>query len=283
MARFSNTARRSLLALMTLSCCLSAANAETYRVRAGDTLDSIAKRQGTTVATLRALNPRIGDPRFLQAGQVITVKSLPKQASVASIPAAPKSYTVRAGDTLTRIASRNGLNLEALRAANPALRAPYTLKVGQVVNLPTSNRVAASGAGKVNTVSTASTNWLWPLQGPITSGFGYREFTVFGNHVHEGVDIAATPGSPIRAARGGTVVEARFDMRNGWGGTVVLDHGNGWTSRYSHASALLVQPGQAVAPGQVIARVGSTGISTGPHLDFRIFYQGKALDPTTFR
>lgn len=283
MARFSNAARRGLIALLTLSCCLSAANAETYRVRAGDTLDSIAKRQGTTVTALRALNPKLGDPRRLQAGQVITVKGAAKQPSVKAIPATPKTYTVRAGDTLTRIASRGGFNLDALRASNPGLRAPYTLKVGQVLNLPSSNRVVAAGKGQVSAVSTGGAGWLWPLQGPITSGFGYREFKVFGSNLHEGVDIAATPGSPIRAARGGVVVEARFDFRNGWGGTVVLDHGNGWTTRYSHASALLVRSGQNVAAGQIVARVGSTGISTGPHLDFRIYYQGKALNPMNFR
>jgi len=96
---------------------------------------------------------------------------------------------------------------------------------------------------------------------------------------HLSIDLAAPTGTPIRAARAGMVTQSYFDNQSGWGLTILVDHGDGMQTRYSHNSANLVRGGQRVEAGQVIARVGSTGNSTGPHLDYRVTMGGQPINP----
>lgn len=119
----------------------------------------------------------------------------------------------------------------------------------------------------------------WPLQGKITSVFGMRTnpITRKGKEMHEGLDIAARVGTPVKAAGQGKVVFA--GIRSGWGRVIVIDHGNGYETQYSHNSSLLVKAGEQVSKGQTIARVGNSGRSTGSHLDFRIKEKGQFIDP----
>lgn len=120
--------------------------------------------------------------------------------------------------------------------------------------------------------------FIRPVSGGITSGFGMRFHPILHRYrMHTGVDFAASSGTPIRAAAGGEVVMASY-MR-GYGNTVVIDHGGGVTTLYAHCSALLVREGQTVRQGQVIARVGSTGLSTGPHLHFEVRQNGTPVNP----
>jgi murein DD-endopeptidase MepM/ murein hydrolase activator NlpD len=116
---------------------------------------------------------------------------------------------------------------------------------------------------------------LWPASGDLSSLFGLR-----WNAHHRGVDIAALSGSPIFAARSGRVVLAGW--YGGYGLTVILDHGGGLQTLYAHASAVLVRPGQQVRAGQLIARVGSTGVSTGPHLHFEFRIHGRPVNPLRY-
>lgn len=111
----------------------------------------------------------------------------------------------------------------------------------------------------------------------------------FGNRVdpfnrrlafHSGQDFSAPTGSPIHAAAGGRVIVA--DRNPSYGNRVEIDHGNGLVTRYAHASKLLVKVGDVVLPGQEIAKVGSTGRSTGPHLHFEVLYHGEFVDPQNF-
>ncbi|MBB6096854.1 murein DD-endopeptidase MepM/ murein hydrolase activator NlpD [Deinobacterium chartae] len=194
-------------------------------------------------------------------------------------------HTVTRGETLFSIAQAHGMTLHALRGMNPQIKNPDRVQVGTVINLPGSGkRAAAASTPKVQPASlrAAISRWFWPLAGHITSGFGWRAMKVAGTHQHNGIDIAAPRGAQVRAARGGRVVLAGWD-RTGFGQSVLIDHGAGWRTRYSHNSALLVRAGQRVEAGQVIARVGSTGISTGNHLDFRVYRNGKPIDPMTIR
>jgi murein DD-endopeptidase MepM/ murein hydrolase activator NlpD len=98
--------------------------------------------------------------------------------------------------------------------------------------------------------------------------------------MHEGIDIAAGLGTPIRAAAAGTVIHAGW--LGGYGNLVVLDHGDGLATAYAHASAILVGVGQSVAQGQTLSLVGSTGNSTGPHLHFEVRVNGSAVDPLLY-
>jgi murein DD-endopeptidase MepM/ murein hydrolase activator NlpD len=117
-----------------------------------------------------------------------------------------------------------------------------------------------------------------PLRGAVTSAFGARTDPFTGDPaLHRGVDLGAPEGTPIRAPAAGVVKSA--GARGGYGNAVELDHGGGLVTVYGHASELLVAPGEQVAAGQEIARVGSTGRATGPHLHFEVRVGGRAVDP----
>lgn len=122
---------------------------------------------------------------------------------------------------------------------------------------------------------------LWPADGRISSPFGYRNDPIYSiEKKHEGIDIAAPHGADIRASANGKVI---FSGTNGnYGKCIILNHNNGITTLYAHASSLLVKEGQTVKKGDIIAKVGSTGKSTGPHLHFEVRINGKPDDPTKY-
>jgi murein DD-endopeptidase MepM/ murein hydrolase activator NlpD len=117
-----------------------------------------------------------------------------------------------------------------------------------------------------------------PIQGRLSSPYGYRIHPVYGvRKLHTGVDLSASSGTPIHAAGDGAVV---FSGRwGGYGNCVILDHGGGTATLYGHCSRLAVSAGQSVTQGQTIAYVGSTGLSTGPHLHFEVRRDGHPVDP----
>jgi murein DD-endopeptidase MepM/ murein hydrolase activator NlpD len=137
---------------------------------------------------------------------------------------------------------------------------------------------ALPSAAAVGTTRTAAMDLL-PVAGRVTSRFGLRLDPLSGApEQHAGVDVGAPEGSAIRAPMAGVVRSA--GPRGGYGNAVEIDHGNGVTTLYGHASELLVQPGQLVHAGEEIARVGSTGRSTGAHLHFEVRVGGRAVDPS---
>ncbi|WP_121967939.1 M23 family metallopeptidase [Leptolyngbya sp. BC1307] len=120
-----------------------------------------------------------------------------------------------------------------------------------------------------------------PSLGPITSQFGRRFHPVLGySRFHAGTDFGAAHGTPILAAESGVVIFAGW--YGGYGNAVIIDHGAGVTTLYGHASRLNVQEGEAVKQGDAIAAVGTTGLSTGPHLHFEVRHNGEPTDPMAF-
>ncbi|NJM65223.1 MAG: peptidoglycan DD-metalloendopeptidase family protein [Acaryochloris sp. RU_4_1] len=120
-----------------------------------------------------------------------------------------------------------------------------------------------------------------PVNGPITSNFGYRQHPILGSsRFHAGTDFGVPQGTPILAADSGTVIVAEW--YGGYGNAVIIDHGNGLTTLYGHCSELYVSVGQGVQRGQTIAAVGSTGLSTGPHLHFEVRQQGEPVEPLAY-
>ena len=118
----------------------------------------------------------------------------------------------------------------------------------------------------------------WPVNGPITSPFGYRNDPVLGgNRLHAGVDIGASSGTPIKAAGDGVVIMAGWN--GGYGNFTLIDHGGGLATGYGHQSSIGVRVGQHVSTGEVIGNVGSTGASTGPHLHWEVRVNGTPVDP----
>lgn len=118
-------------------------------------------------------------------------------------------------------------------------------------------------------------NFLPPVRGKITSGFGYRELH---QRFHKGIDISLCVGDTIVAALTGQVERVGYE-RGGYGRFVIIKNTDGIETRYAHLQACLVSPGQAVTAGQPIALGGNTGNSTGPHLHFEVRYLGRSLDP----
>jgi murein DD-endopeptidase MepM/ murein hydrolase activator NlpD len=117
---------------------------------------------------------------------------------------------------------------------------------------------------------------VWPVRGKVSSGYGLRG-TGLRKRMHQGIDIPVPMGTPIQAASAGTVAEAR--VYNGYGQTVILDHGKGMRTLYAHCSELAVKRGERVEQGQVIAYAGSTGRATTSHLHFGVMMEGAFQDP----
>jgi len=223
-----------------------------YTVREGDTLWDLALAHGTDVETLQRIND-ISHPGALRVGQTIKILTVPGTI-----------HEVRSGDSLWRIARMYQVDEEEIIEAN-GLDDPSRLQVGQELIVP--------GAKVAATAAVSSRGELdWPLRGRITSSFGMR-----WGRMHYGLDIAASHGTTVRAAASGEVIYSGW--KGGYGNTVMIDHGNGLVTLYAHNSTLLVRVGQRVSAGQAIARVGSTGRSTGPHLHFEVRIDGKPQDP----
>lgn len=130
-------------------------------------------------------------------------------------------------------------------------------------------------------VQSASTPMQWPLAGTVTSPFGERKDPMGpGRDFHPGIDIAADQGTPIAAAASGRVISTGPD--GGYGNLIVLDNGNGVTTRYAHCSQIFARVGDTVAAGQTIGAVGSTGHSTGPHLHFEVRVGDTPVDPQQY-
>ncbi len=137
-------------------------------------------------------------------------------------------------------------------------------------------RIAAS-----QQVALGSGQMAFPAAGRITSSFGWRVHPILGSRrFHSGIDFGASQGTPIRAADAGRVLFAGW--YGGYGRAVIINHGNGVTTLYGHASRVYVSEGDTVQRGQVIAAVGSTGLSTGPHLHFEVRRDGSPVNPAAY-
>jgi murein DD-endopeptidase MepM/ murein hydrolase activator NlpD len=154
----------------------------------------------------------------------------------------------------------NEEDLEAMQAASAEIAAQLAASAG-----------ASEGGGGGGGGAPSASGFIWPVSGPVTSGYGWR-----WGRMHEGIDIGAPCGTPIRAAASGTIVYAGW--MDGYGNIVIIDHGGGIGTAYGHQSAIYVGGG-SVSQGQTIGAVGSTGHSTGCHLHFEVRVNGTPVDP----
>lgn len=142
---------------------------------------------------------------------------------------------------------------------------------------------AAAGGGSTAPApgSSSVSGFQWPVNGGVSSGFGYRVHPIYGTRrLHAGLDISGGSGTPIAAAKSGTVLSAGW--RGGYGNAVVISHGGGITTLYAHQSRMNVSSGQQVGRGDIVGWVGSTGASTGPHLHFEVRVNGSAVNPRPY-
>lgn len=190
----------------------------------------------------------------------------PRAVESAGAPAA-RSASASPLDSEEGIAERLGRRIDGLAQRLAAQEDDYTLV----------EEVLSRQSGRQAGLPTAP-----PVDYPyLSSSFGWRRSPVSGRHaMHEGLDFVAPKGTAIRAASGGIVVRA--GPVPGYGRMVEIDHGNGLRTRYAHASRVLVRAGDVVRQGDLIARVGSTGRSTGAHLHFEVRMADYPLDPSLF-
>jgi murein DD-endopeptidase MepM/ murein hydrolase activator NlpD len=246
----------------------------TYTVQPNDTLYGISEAFGLQVETLMWANPEVEqDPDLLGVGQLLNI-----------LPVDGIYYTVKAKDTIEALAKTYKTTADKITGFEfNQLSPPYTLTVGQKLilvggtkPLPPKPRPIYYPLQIVGTppkgAPVGSGRFMWPVRGYWSRGFTYY---------HLGVDIANNTGTPVYAADDGYVMLAGLDTW-GYGLQIVLNHGNGYKTRYAHLSKILVKGGQIVKRGEKIGLVGSTGRSTGPHLHFEVIKNDVRVDPVLY-
>ena len=204
-------------------------------------------------------------------------------ASCANVGNSGFYVKLRSTDTLASLSKRYKIPREAILSAN----SDKDLRAGNYFFIPQNRGILGrhtiqnimGGRSPANfspDISKSAFIWPVPTVSRISSQYGMR-----WGRVHEGIDIPATRGTRIVSTADGLVVYAGSDL-GGYGNIVVIGHANGYFSVYAHTHRFFVFKGQRVMKGQVIAQVGSTGRSTGPHLHFEIRYGGKSYNPMHF-
>lgn len=257
-----------------------------YTVVSGDTFNGIAYDNDMSMADLKALNPDM-DPDRLYIGDQLSVKETIPLLSVRtvnmeqyleSIPCPVEEVKDNSIYIGTSKITKQGVEGEAdvtakvsyLNGREVAREVIETV----VLQEPTTTVKSIGTLERPKTASYGS--FIWPTSGRISSYFGGRTLNGSYNY-HSGLDIAANYGTNIVAADGGTVSFSGW--KNSYGNIVIITHDNGTQTYYAHCSSLLVSAGQKVYRGQTIAKVGSTGNSTGNHLHFEVRIGGKAVNP----
>lgn len=263
----------------------------TYEVKSGDTWSEIANSHGLTSAELLALNPGY-DINKLSIGEVLTLSAsvpyltmtvLEQERYLDAIPydiEYTDSANLYKGDYKVISAGSNGSAdvLANVTYVNGEEQERVILSSVTLKNPVTEQRLQGT---KERPTWLPTGTFRWPCSGNITSRFGYRNLSYsYASTNHKGIDIANRYGTAIYAADGGTVTYAGW--MSGYGYLVKINHGNGYETLYGHNSSLVASVGQHVYKGQQIARMGSTGNSTGNHCHFEVRYNGVPRNPVNY-
>ncbi len=262
-----------------------------YTVQAGDTWSEIAARYDMSSSELLALNPGFDiDKIWLDqeltvsaAVPLLSVKSVERVEYQSAVPYETEwvdDSSMYQGESRVLTAGVDGVanvtaNVTRLDGTETGRDVLSSVTVTEPVT-----RVVAVGT-KERPKTMASGSFSWPTSGRLTSTFGGRRSPGgIGSTNHKGIDIAGSRGQAIKAADGGTVTYAGW--MGGYGYLVIIDHGNGYQTYYGHNSKLLVNVGTKVYKGQQIAKMGSTGNSTGNHCHFEIRKYGTSVNPLNY-
>ena len=257
-----------------------------YTAEEGDKVKDVAEELGVSTKTLRDQNPQIGNEKTLKEGDVITVLKNVPVLSVKTVGVETfaevieyeteviKSDEYYEDEEFVRQYGSNGKQRVTARVTrlNGEVSEREDLET-EVITQPV-KKIVVKGTKKAPPRQGTGT-FIRPVGGVVTGYFGWR-----WGRMHQGVDFGVSTGTPVHASDGGTVTVAGWYYA--YGLAVVIDHGGGYTSLYGHNSSLLVHVGDRVYQGQIIARSGSTGRSTGPHVHFEIRKNGTAQNPLNY-
>jgi len=226
----------------------------THTVQQNETLFSISIKYNVSISTIFDWNPGIS-PNTLKIGQSLKIPQ-------------PDGYLyeVKKGDTLSSVAKLFFADVEDIKKAIDL--SSSTIVIGQKIFVP--SKIIGKGFNNEKSI-------IWPTYGTLSSLYGYRIHPITGERIlHKGVDIAAPIGTPVFSAEDGVV--DYVGENNGYGLMIQINSGKD-SYIYGHLSQINVYSGQYVKKGQLIGRVGNTGVSTGPHLHFEVQKGSKLYDP----
>lgn len=273
-----------------------------YVVAQGDSLWSIANSQNVELDTLVGSNTFKTSAR-LRPGAILRI---PNQEGI--------FYVLKKGESIEAVSRRYGVSMNKIRQVNPDLNIA-ALKTGTEVFLPgarpeglvekhepvklaEAKKSPASSAKNAKTaakpapkaekpakgeiaVRKAKGGFRWPIMGRINSPFGWRQHPITRRKdFHTGIDIKAERNDPIKAAGSGRVIYSGW--MGGYGKVLVIEHNNGQSTLYAHCSTLLAGKGASVSSGQLVAKIGTTGRSTGPHLHFEVRNGNSPVNPIKY-
>ena len=268
-----------------------------YTVQAGDTLWSIAQKNDLTFRELCDLNTNfkgaaLTETSNIQAGDelIVTKQEATLEVRITKIETwqeeipyaseTTKSNEYNVGTKKTTQAGENGIrSVTAQRVYDTnGTQLSQQILSTEVIKEPVTEKIVVGTKKQAKTsYITGSGQFIWPVP-------GYRNCSRWYGGSHKGVDICAAAGTPIYASAGGTVTKAGYNRAgagNGYGNSIIINHGNGYTTLYAHCLSLVVHAGQSVKQGQLIGYVGSTGRSSGNHCHFEIRRNGAYVSPQT--
>ena len=238
-------------------------SARMHQIKKGDTLYQISRQNKVDLQSLMKTND-MDEDTVLEIGSTIKIPSA-QQGAI---------HVVAPGETMSSLAHSYEITLVEIINANRD-KNPLALEAGDYLVIPAQAEededisiTPSRGAKSVGFLS-------WPITGTISSDYGQRK-----SGFHHGLDIANKTGTPIRAAEAGTVIFA--GTKSVYGRTVIISHADGKQTLYAHAKSICVAKGDKVDRGEVIAYVGISGVTTGPHLHFEVRINKKACDPLKY-
>lgn len=260
-------------------------------VKDGDNIWSIAQQQNVSVEELQKLNPQLNQEMLIYPGDKLIIKPekpvldvviVYENTVVEDIP-----YTTEYINDVSLYASQREIVSAGINGKQEAVYKIVLENGNEVERQVIHTRVIESPivskvrVGTKIAVSRSGSSFGIVSGGRITSSFGNRIHPVTGKNIfHKGIDIGASQGSPIYAYANGVITFAGW--KSGYGNFVAINHGNGMVTRYAHMSAIYVKVGQQVSAAQRIGAVGSTGVSTGPHLHFEVLINGEYKNPQNY-
>jgi murein DD-endopeptidase MepM/ murein hydrolase activator NlpD len=274
---------------------VNAANAQVHKLLVADAqqrqqLLSFSKQTHEMMGRLKLLQRNEGEIRKL-TGMAMTSKPAKTKTAAAKPVAKPVARVGQAGPMpqisfWTHVRSwLRGSDGSVTFAAESAELAMLNFQINDALSESRALEAKAAAVAEAKRAATlarqeylAAIPSIWPTDGYVSSGFGYRSYP--DTEFHPGLDIVNDYGASVYATAAGVVEQAGWD--GGYGYKIVIDHGNGYETWYGHNSRLLVSVGETVRKGELIAEIGSTGFATGPHCHYEIVLWGHPIDPTPY-